>query len=124
MKHIIKQIEELIPVSNEPLNKFDLGYTKGLIEVLKILNRKRIMTYIPVLPNIKWNEADINRFADSQGLIATDCLKDDNEITLSSHEDTAPIFTFKRKRKNSRTFTMFVDAKRMGIDNAEIVTIM
>ena len=41
MKHIIKQIKELIPVSNEPLSEFDLGYTKGLVEVLKIINKKK-----------------------------------------------------------------------------------
>jgi len=48
----------------------------------------------------KWTIDEVYDFAEKSTLIATDCLKDDNEITLAEGEDGDPIYTFLRIGKS------------------------
>ena len=57
---------------------------------------------------VTYTENSIIRFASEKSLIMTDCLKDDNEITLSATDESEPIFTFKRIGEEDK-FTLTVE---------------
>jgi len=44
--------------------------------------------------NLIYTENEINKIVDKYGIFVTDCIKDDNEITVSLHEDGEPSWEF------------------------------
>lgn len=48
--------------------------------------------------NKKYLEEELHEVIELNKLIPTDCLKDDNEITVSDSDDGEPIWTFKLVR--------------------------
>ncbi len=54
--------------------------------------------------SIPYDETAINLIYDAHDLVITDCLKDDNEITISDADDGDPIWVFSLVRGNYLSF--------------------
>ena len=54
--------------------------------------------------SIIYEEDIINLICDGHDLVITDCLKDDNEITISDADDSDPIWVFSLVRGNYSSF--------------------
>ena len=63
---------------------------------------------IPTMVKSSWTAQAINEWAKQKSLIVTDCLKDDNEITLSATDESEPIFTF-QQIANTGKFVMLAE---------------
>lgn len=48
----------------------------------------------PFNKNKIYNEEELNDIIELNNLVPTDCLKDDNEVTVSDYDDNDPIWTF------------------------------
>ena len=54
--------------------------------------------------SIIYEEESINLICNAHDLVITDCLKDDNEITITDADDGDPIWVFSLVRRNYLSF--------------------